>query len=96
MAPVKVPSGHFSILYFAAASSFTGKSSEHIAAPLRAGSLFEELEKKYPGMEAKVLASCAVTVNLDYIEIDGGNAPDLDLVIQEGDEVAIIPPVSSG
>lgn len=96
MAPAKVPSGHFSVLYFAGASSFTGKASEHLSAPLRAGNLFEELEKQHPGIGTKVLSSCAVTVNLEYIDIDGEDAADLDLVIKEGDEVAIIPPVSSG
>jgi molybdopterin converting factor small subunit len=96
MAPTKAPSGQFSILYFAAASSFTGRSSEYLSAPLRAGNLFNELDKKYPGMGAKVLASCAVTVNLEYIDVDGDDAPDLDMDIKEGDEVAIIPPVSSG
>ena len=47
-------------------------------------------------MKDKVLSSCAVTVNLTYIDIDGEDAPDAGLVIKEGDEVAIIPPVSSG
>ena len=96
MAPGNAPSGHFSILYFAAASSFTGKASEHLPAPLKARDLFGELENIYPGVKAKVLSSCAVTVNLAYIDIDGDDAPDLDMEIKEGDEVAIIPPVSSG
>lgn len=95
MAPAKVP-GHFSILYFAAASTFTGKSTEHLPAPVQADQLFAELEKRYPGIGKKVLDSCAVTVNLDYIDIDGDDAPHQSLVIKEGDEVAIIPPVSSG
>jgi molybdopterin converting factor small subunit len=96
MAPAKGPPGHFSILYFAAASSFTGKSTEHLPAPVEAGELFAKLEERYPGIQAKVLESCAVTVNLEYIDIDGDDAPHRGLVIKEGDEVAIIPPVSSG
>lgn len=96
MAPAKAPAGHFSILYFAAASTFTTKPGEHLAAPVEARRLFSVLEERYPGIGAKVLSSCAVTVNLAYIDLDGDDAADLDLVIREGDEVAIIPPVSSG
>ncbi|KAF2875922.1 Molybdopterin synthase sulfur carrier subunit [Massariosphaeria phaeospora] len=96
MTPGKSPAGHFSILYFAAASTFTAKSTEHLLAPVQAGKLFDRLEQKYPGIKDKVLSSCAVTVNLEYIDLDGDDAPNVDLVIKEGDEVAIIPPVSSG
>ena len=96
MAPPKVPAGHFSILYFAAASTYTAKTSEHLPAPVEARELFSKLEDRYPGIKDKVLGSCAVTVNLAYIDVDGDDAPDGGLVIKEGDEVAIIPPVSSG
>lgn len=96
MASAKAPAGHFSILYFAAASTFTAKPNEHLPAPLEARSLFAKLEERYPGITAKVLGSCAVTVNLEYVDLDGEEAEHLDLVIKEGDEVAIIPPVSSG
>lgn len=96
MAPGKAPAGHFSILYFAAASTFTKKGSEHLPAPLKAGDLFARLEEQYPGIKSKVLSSCAVTVNLDYVDIDDADGADLDKEICEGDEVAIIPPVSSG
>ncbi|KAF2469106.1 Molybdopterin synthase sulfur carrier subunit [Lindgomyces ingoldianus] len=96
MASSKLPPGHFSILYFAAASTFTGKSTEHMPAPVKARYLFGKLEQSYPGIGEKVLSSCAVTVNLEYIDIDGDEAPHLNLMIKEGDEVAIIPPVSSG
>jgi molybdopterin converting factor small subunit len=96
MAPGQGPPGHFTVLYFAAAASFTGRSTEHVAAPVEAGDLFAKLEALHPGIGAKVLESCAVTVNLDYIDVEGEDAPHKRLVIKEGDEVAIIPPVSSG
>jgi MoaD family protein len=96
MAPAKAPAGHFSILYFAAASSFTKKTSEHLPAPIKVRDLFARLDERYPGMKQKVLASCAVTVNLEYVDIDEDDAADLDKEIKDGDEVAIIPPVSSG
>ncbi|KAF2707994.1 hypothetical protein K504DRAFT_434100 [Pleomassaria siparia CBS 279.74] len=89
MAPAK---GHFTILYFAAAASFTARSTDELPAPVQACSLFAQLEERYPGITLKVLSSCAVTVNLEYIDID----EDDGLTIKEGDEVAIIPPVSSG
>ncbi|KAF2093736.1 hypothetical protein NA57DRAFT_22150, partial [Rhizodiscina lignyota] len=85
----KCPAGHFNILYFASAASFTKKESEHLKAPLDAAKLFDTLDKQYPGMKTKVLSSCAVTVNLEYVDIEDA---DKDLVIKEGDEVGIIPP----
>ncbi len=91
--------GSFRILYFASASSFTKKSSEELKAPLKLEDLFDCLEETYPGFKEAVLSSCAVTVNLDYMNME--DAQDFDngdsrLQIVEGDEVAIIPPVSSG
>lgn len=82
----------FTLLYFASASSYTQKSSEIFAAPSTAAKLFAELEKRYPGMQEQILCSCALTINLDYMELD---KPE-EVAINEGDEVAIIPPVSSG
>jgi len=97
----KPPLGHFSILYFASASSYTKKNSENLQAPLRLSKLFEELERRYPGIQDKVLSSCAVTINLDYVDIEEDNNHDTaerssSVIIRDGDEVAIIPPVSSG
>lgn len=89
------PSSCFNLLYFAAASSYTKKSSETIKAPLRASELFETLENLYPGIKDKVLSSCAVTLNLEYIDLDEGDK-STEIIFKEGDEVAIIPPVSSG
>ena len=53
--------------------------------------LFGVLERQYPGITKAVLDSCAVTVNLEYVDVEEAKA-----VIDVGDEVAIIPPVSSG
>lgn len=93
----KAPPGSFNILYFATATSYTKRSYDTLAAPLPVTELFEKLDEMYPGMKAKVLESCALTVNLDYVDLDeesekGSSA----LVIKEGDDAAIIPPVSSG
>lgn len=92
MSVPKAPSGHFTILYFASAISYTKKHFDHLPAPLSIGKLFDVLEERYKGMREKVLSSCAVTVNLDYVDLEEDAARE----IQAGDEVAVIPPVSSG
>lgn len=98
MSTPKTPAGHFTVLYFAAATSHTSRPHDFLQAPLPVTQLFDVLEKKYSGFKEKVLESAALTVNLEYVDLDEeqqkgeGEA----LVIQEGDEVGIIPPVSSG
>ena len=98
----KAPPGHFRMLYFASASSFTGQTSDNLPAPLPLTDLFNVLENKYPGIHKQVLCSCAVTINLNYVDLDNYEERDStqvyaqDSLIHEGDEVAIIPPVSSG
>lgn len=97
--PSKAPAGQFTILYFASASTFTHKTVETLPAPLPVIDLFSVLEQRYPGIKERVLNSCALTVNLDYVDLDTASKAEGDAmvnVIQEGDEVAIIPPVSSG
>lgn len=94
----KPPKGHFNLLYFASASTFTGKEFDAFPAPLPVRKLFATLEDRYAGIRSKVLESCLVTVNLNYVDVPEGNDEgDADEpMINEGDEVAIIPPVSSG
>ena len=94
----KPPSGHFRLLYFASAASFTKREWDEFLAPMPPKHLFEVLELKYPGITKAVLSSSAVTVNLEYIDMDEVyDAKNSDaIMIKEHDEVAIIPPVSSG
>lgn len=93
----KLPAGQFQLLYFASAASFTGRANDHLPAPLAIEDLFEKLERMYPGITSKVLDSCAVTVNMDYVDVDAAQeVSDSSRTIKAGDEVAIIPPVSSG
>jgi molybdopterin converting factor small subunit len=92
----------FQILYFASASSYTGKSSETLPAPLPLSQLFPLLEERYPGITEKVLSSCSVSVGLEYVDIpegslsEKGEGEEEERMIGDGEEVAIIPPVSSG
>jgi len=87
--------GHFKILYFGPAENHTSKSSEDLPAPLPIGKLFSTLEEKYGEIKTNLLESCLITVNLEYVDVPE-DENDEGIVIQEGDEVAIIPPVSSG
>jgi molybdopterin converting factor small subunit len=91
----KAPPGHFKILYFGPAENHTSMASENLPAPLSVAKLFSTLEKKYGGIKTNLLESCLVTVNLEYVDVPE-DENDEGMVIQEGDEVAIIPPVSSG
>ncbi|CAF9918392.1 MAG: hypothetical protein HETSPECPRED_003745 [Heterodermia speciosa] len=97
--PEKTPPGHFHILYFASASTFIGKTAETFPAPINLEDLYDYLEGKYPGIKEKVLNSCAVTLNLHYVDLQDVGAHDRESfprIVKEGDEVGIIPPVSSG
>jgi molybdopterin synthase sulfur carrier subunit len=92
----KAPPGHFVVLYFASATSYTSKDFETFEAPLPLSNLFNYLEKHYTGIKENVLDSCLVTINLEYVDIPDSEKGDTEVVIEAGDEVAIIPPVSSG
>jgi molybdopterin converting factor small subunit len=95
--PPKAPAGHFTILYFGPASSYTSKNSEPLPAPLPLSKLFPTLEERYSGFKAKLLETCLVTVNLEYVDVPSDSlSAGNEIVIKEGDEVALIPPVSSG
>lgn len=95
--PKKASPGQFTVLYFASAASLTRKASEELPAPLSVGDLYKHLEKSYPGIKERVLGSCLFTINLQYVDIEEeGSDAASSKMINEGDEVAIIPPVSSG
>lgn len=86
----------FQIHYFSIASSYTGKNSESLPAPLPLSRLFETLDTRYPGIRERVLSSCGVSVGDEYVDVEDAGGAGTARVIQAGDEVAIIPPVSSG
>ncbi|PGH32253.1 hypothetical protein GX50_04984 [[Emmonsia] crescens] len=92
----------FQIHYFSTASAYTKKQTESLPAPLPLPKLFDLLESRYPGIKEKVLEGCAVSVGLDYVDVDVINVDGKEVeqdevrMIGPGEEVAIIPPVSSG
>lgn len=95
--------GTFQIHYFSTASTYTHKTTETLPAPLPLSQLFPLLESKYPGITEKVLGSCAVSLGVEYVDpspssssVSGDTGGDTGVVIKDGDEVGIIPPVSSG
>jgi molybdopterin converting factor small subunit len=82
----------FHIHYFSTATTYTGKQSESFPAPLPLNQLFDVLECKYPGMKEKVLSSCGISLGEEYVDVNDCEG----VVIESGNEVAVIPPVSSG
>lgn len=88
--------GELQILYFASASTYTGKQAESLPAPTSVAGLFTLLEQKYPGIKEKVLGSCSLAVGGEYVEFDLESGEGGEKMIESGDEVAVIPPVSSG
>lgn len=77
--------------------SFTKQQCHLFEAPICSATLFQALEEAYPNITQRILNSSAITVNLDYMEFEQGSGKDFNCFeIQAGDEVAVIPPVSSG
>lgn len=113
---VEPPGGTFTLLLFASASSYTADNTESLTlpAPTTLGTVFQTLEARYPGFLAKVLASAAVTLNLEYVDVAFPGPAEIEkkgdevwerwkaelegwaVVVAVGDEVGVIPPVSSG
>ncbi|GBF96605.1 hypothetical protein Rsub_09351 [Raphidocelis subcapitata] len=79
------------VLYFARSREVAGAPEEALDLPPGAttSSLLDDLRSRHPGL-AGVLTSCVVAVNHEYVA--AGEAAEL----REGDEVAIIPPLSGG
>ncbi len=78
-----------SMLYFAMFREFMGKSQETLAMPAgtTAGDIFDLVAAMHPALEP-MRASTLVMVNESWSEADQ--------VLHEGDEIALIPPVSGG
>jgi molybdopterin converting factor subunit 1 len=77
------------ILVFAGLAEAVGGAEAEIAAeaPITVADLKRRFADTYPGTES-VLATCFAAVNQTFA--------DDDTVIEEGDEVAFLPPVSGG
>jgi molybdopterin synthase catalytic subunit len=76
------------VLYFAAAREAAGVSRETLAeTPATVGALRASLAAARPGL-ARVLPRCRIAVDREFVE-DGA-------ALEDGAEVAIVPPVSGG
>lgn len=86
--------GHITILYFAAASTATGLDSERIPLPpqpLALSKLGEILVAKHPDTNLKqVLETSQWSVDAEMVD-----EPE-KVILQDGNEVAVICPVSGG
>lgn len=82
----------FTIHYFATVSQYTLRDTESLPSPQPLSTLFDTLEESYPEITAKVLSTCCVSLDGEYVDIE----TDGDVLINAGAEVALIPPVSSG
>jgi molybdopterin converting factor small subunit len=97
MSAPRAPAGHFTVLYFASSSSYTHKQHDYFPGPLLLSQVPDLLEMQYPGIKEKLLGSCMLTVNLDYVDAEEEAAKgEQGLTVQPGDDLAIIPPVSAG
>lgn len=56
--------------------------------------LYDHLERLHPGIRENILKSCTLTINEEYVDVHAGDG--IVRMLHKGDEVAIIPPVSSG
>ncbi|KAI2537451.1 MOCS2 isoform 8 [Pan troglodytes] len=87
-----VPLCQVEVLYFAKSAEITGVRSETISVPqeIKALQLWKEIETRHPGL-ADVRNQIIFAVRQEYVELG-----DQLLVLQPGDEIAVIPPISGG
>ncbi len=86
------------VLFFAKARETTGVQS--ISCSVTKGTsvstlLAATVLPKHPGLEA-ILPHCALAVNLEYLSRDKTGKLQESAILVDGDEVAIIPPISGG
>lgn len=86
------------VLFFARARELAGVSSATVEVPtgtLPAAAFSDVVIPRYPGL-GPLAAYCALAVNLEYVS---GGPADSDLQcapLADGDELAVIPPISGG
>jgi molybdopterin converting factor subunit 1 len=80
------------ILFFAKSRELVGKIQDYLTLPIHVdGTLLKEtILSTYPSLSA-IADNIVLAVNQDYIEDE-----EAELNLVEGDEVAVIPPISGG
>lgn len=82
------------IEYFGPSKDFTSKESEKIDSITTLKDLYNHFVESYSlEFQKYVEENCGITLNYEYIE--ERNHPE-EIRIVQGDEICIIPPVSSG
>uniref|UniRef100_A0A8C1LQS1 Molybdopterin synthase sulfur carrier subunit n=1 Tax=Cyprinus carpio TaxID=7962 RepID=A0A8C1LQS1_CYPCA len=81
-----------SVMYFAKSAELTGLKAEDITVPSRISSLqrWQDLESRHPRLSV-LQDQVVLAVRQDYVPL--GEQP---LTLRDGDEVAVIPPLSGG
>ncbi|ORX75109.1 molybdopterin synthase, small subunit CNX7 [Basidiobolus meristosporus CBS 931.73] len=82
------------LLYFASAQDAAQVQEEtllltELPTP-NVASLIAWMTEKYPGMGKLFSSNTMLAVNMEYVELDS------QVALKDGDEVAVIPPVSGG
>ncbi|XP_008072977.1 molybdopterin synthase sulfur carrier subunit-like [Carlito syrichta] len=87
-----VPRCQVEVLYFAKSVEIAGVRSETISVPqeIKALQLWKEIESRHPGL-VDVKNQVIFAIRQEYVELG-----DQLLLLQLGDEIAIIPPISGG
>ena len=79
------------VLLFAKARELVGSSSVTTSVPasIRYNQLLAHLETEYPGLQ-RLARTFVLSLNENYID------QEEELVLTNGDEIAVIPPISGG
>jgi molybdopterin synthase sulfur carrier subunit len=80
------------VLFFARARELTGVSSHALSLPPNTSAhaaLRDSILPAFPSL-APLAPTCALAVNLEYVTADA------DALLKNGDELAVIPPISGG
>lgn len=79
------------IEYFGPSKDFTKKTSEQVSDIITLQNLYDHLTLTYSReFQSYVQQNCGITLNYEYID------RNQDIRFKDGDEICIIPPVSSG
>ena len=78
------------VCFFASTKDLTGTSELELEVPADGSmaAIVETLRVRYPQLE-RLLPRCALAVNGEYVEVE-------DAQVADGDEVALLPPMSGG
>jgi molybdopterin converting factor small subunit len=77
------------IEYYGPSTQYTSVKEERVSL-FSLKELFQHWDSVYEGFSEYVRQSCGLTINLEYVDLNES------VKLDDSDEVAVIPPVSSG